>query len=36
MGGIDHVPEKFTFKRQKFDYSTLNDDDGQSHDKDRA
>ena len=31
MGGIDPVPEKFTFRRQKIDYSRIgeNSDDGQ-------
>lgn len=33
MGGIDYVPEKFTFKRQKFDYNSLNDDIFEKKDK---
>ena len=26
MGGIDHVPDKFTLKRQYFNYNSLDDD----------
>lgn len=32
MGGIDYVPEKFTFKVKKFDYSSLYSENSEKND----
>lgn len=34
MGGVDYVPEKFTFKVKKFDYTKLHEDDEAKNDID--
>ncbi len=31
LGGIDYVPDKFTFKVKKYDYSRLHSDDEATH-----
>lgn len=36
MGGIDYVPDKFTFKVKKFDYSALEKNTKENEENDRV